>query len=37
MAEDMFTKGVLLKWLADVPDDSNIALEFDPTNWGMYF
>ena len=27
MAEDTFTKGVLIKWLQGVPDDTGIALE----------
>ena len=29
MADDVLTKGWLIKWLADVPDDTNIALEIN--------
>jgi hypothetical protein len=29
MADDVLTKGWLIKWLGDVPDDTNIALEIN--------
>jgi hypothetical protein len=29
MAEDTLTKGILIKWLEGVPDDTNIALEIN--------
>ena len=28
-SNDAFTKGVLIEWLGDVPDDTNIALEIN--------
>ena len=29
MADDVLTKGWLIKWLGDLPDDTNIALEIN--------